>query len=321
MTRERATDIEAEAARWVMRLDRSGRTPELEQEVEAWLAADSRRRGAFLQAEAAWARLDPDLSAPELVAPNPTAGIAARPSRRWLLGAGSAALAASLAGGFLLPRRGDRYRTRLGEIRHVPLDDGSVATINTGSDIDVALEKVTRRVRLVRGEAWFQVAKDRDRPFLVEAGPIRVRAVGTAFSVRRRDNGADVLVTEGAVEAWVNGAEGHRVRLTAGQRAFVADNASITEKQQAPSEVDRALAWRGGKIDLAGESLRAAASEFNRYNQRKIVIDDPALSQEGFYGIFRVDDPVGFATAVQRSFNTPVLLDDPGLIRIGHAAG
>lgn len=194
-----------------------------------------------------------------------------------------------------------RYDTGIGEIRRVQLTDGSSALINTSSALDFDAGSNRRRVRLGEGEAWFKVAKDRARPFVVEAGAVRVQAVGTAFSVRRRANGADVLVTEGVVESWVVGAEGHRVRIGAGERAFVADNAAIDTRPSDPAEIDRMLAWRNGKIDLNGETLGWAAAEFNRYNRRQQVVVDPSIADERLYGVFRIDDPAAFVTAVEMS--------------------
>ena len=338
MSRQTAAQIEREASQWLMRLDRDGRTPELIAELDAWLAGDRRRRGAWLQAEAAWLildrigegdarsvipaeagisgqevaavygsheaqRLDPGLRRDDeegngLPIPNLL--------RRRLIVGGGAAIAASLAGGLFILSRPERIVTAVGEIRRVPLADGSTAAINTQSTVAIAIADDRRTVRIEQGEAWFQVRRDPARPFVVEAGRVRVQAVGTAFSVRRRANGADVLVTEGVVEAWADGAEGNRVRLAAGQRAFVADNAAISQAAQAPSEVDRTLAWRSGRIDLAGEPLRHAVQEFNRYNMRQIVIGDPHLADERFYGIFRTDDPEGFAMAVRSSLEVPV---------------
>ena len=148
-------------------------------------------------------------------------------------------------------------------------------------------------MRVEQGEAWFQVAKDKQRPFVVAAGRARIRAVGTAFSVRRRAGGADVLVTEGAVEVWADGAEGHRVRLSAGARGFIADDAAIVQQPAAPSAIDRALAWRSGKVDLAGDRLDSAVAEFNRYNQRRLVIADPAAT------IAAVRERIGSRSAAQ----------------------
>jgi transmembrane sensor len=174
-----------------------------------------------------------------------------------------------------------------------------------------------RIVALEEGEAWFRVAKDASRPFIVEAGRVRVRALGTAFSVRRQESGANVLVSEGIVETWVAGAEGHTVRVGAGAKAFVAENAAISTETPAEAGIDRALAWRAGKIDLAGETLADAVEEFNRYNRRKLIIADARLAQERLYGVFRTDDPQGFAYAVKRSLGTEVSLADGDEIRLG----
>ena len=310
--RETADEIEEAAARWVLRLDREGRSPEAQAALDQWLEADPRRQGAFLQAEAVWAMLDPACDLETASAPpddRRTIG------RRGLLAGGGAVIAASLAGGVWLANLGDYYRTAVGEIRRVPLKDGSVAAINTDSRIEVALADAARTVVIDRGEAWFQVAKDAARPFTVEAGPIRVRAVGTAFSVRRRVDGADVLVTEGVVEAWSE-AERQPVRLGAGERAFVAARSKTILVPPAPSEIDRKLAWRSAKIDLAGETLTSAAEEFNRYNTRRIEVA-PRLAAEQFFGVFRTDDPEGFARAVKVSLGVALDFSDPATIVIG----
>jgi transmembrane sensor len=299
--RERAEDIEAEAARWIWRRDRQGRTPELEAEIEAWLAEDIRRRGALLKAEAVWNLLD---RARE-TAPRPSAPRARTVSRRaWLAGSG-AAIAAAMAGAGVLILREDRFGTRVGEVRRVPLKDGSTVAINTASEVDVAFRREQRTVRLRTGEAWFQVAHDQQRPFVVEAGAVRVRAVGTAFSVRRRPDGAEVLVTEGVVEVWTEGLVAAPARLAAGQGVFVAESAG-PRPAAAPTAVDRKLEWRYGKIDLAGETLREAVADFNRYNDRKLVIADPRIADERLYGVFNMGGPEAFAAAVGASLGVEV---------------
>jgi transmembrane sensor len=227
------------------------------------------------------------------------------------------ALAASLAGGVFLLTRGITYRTQLGEIRRVPLADGSTATINTGSEVQVVLADRRRTVTIAQGEAWFRVAKDATRPFVVEAGPVVVQAVGTAFSVRRRDHGADVVVTEGVVEVWTAQADGYRTSLSAGQSAFVGDNAAVRINKEEPSAVDRTLAWRTGAIDIGGQTLAAAIGEFNRYNRRKLELADQRLAGEQIDGLFHTDDPEGFARAIRASFNVEVDLADDRVIRIG----
>lgn len=311
MTRASAAQIEDQAAIWLARMDGDQWNETLAAELDAWLAEDPRHDGAFLQAQAAWAMLRPDAGA---IAD--TQNAPPRFDRRRLL-VGGGAIAASVAGGLAFWLRGTTYRTDVGEIRRVPLADGSTAAINTASTVEVDFSKSLRRVALARGEAWFQVAKEPARPFLVEAGRIRVRAVGTAFSVRRREAGADVLVTEGVVEAWADGADGQAIRLAAGGRAFIADNAAVERATGEASAVDRALAWRGGKIDLVGQPLSEAMAEFNRYNRRKLLLADPALAGERFDGVFRTDDPAGFAAMIATSLQVPVDLSGPEVIRIG----
>jgi transmembrane sensor len=304
--RETADEIEETASRWVCRLAEEGRDAAADAELQAWLAGDPRRQGAFLQAEAVWTLLGRAQWYEKYQ--QPTAARAMRPGtpRRALLLGGGAAMAASVAGVCVLLPPGERIQTKIGEIRHVPLSDGSTAAVNTASSLEVVLKPQRRIIKLNDGEAWFEVAKDAQRPFIVEAGRVRVQAVGTAFSVRRRSNGADVLVTEGVVEAWAEGAEGASIRIAAGDKAFVADDAAVHEAVAAPSEIDRKLAWRDGKIDLAGETLGEAAAEFNRYNERKIIVADPRLAAEPLFGIFRSDDPISFANAIKVSLGAPV---------------
>jgi transmembrane sensor len=296
-----ATEIDAEAARWLLRLDRHGRTPELEAELDSWQSEDPRRRGAFLRAEAAWGLMDrAGWSDASNTAPRRHVIL----TRRHTLLAGGAAACLAAIGAYLL--RPSKYATEVGEVRRLPLGDGSVANINTASSIQVSLNPDKRIVRMDQGEAWFQVAKDANRPFVVEAGSVRVRAVGTAFSVRRRQNGADIMVTEGIVETWTEGTRDKPVRLTAGEKAYVSEADPVNRIVSAPTEIDRELAWRDGNIDLAGESLADAVAEFNRHNRRKLVIADPSIAAEPLYGVFHANDPQGFALAVRVSLDVEV---------------
>ncbi len=298
--RESAADIEAAAARWVVRADRE----DLDQaELAAWLAGDTRRQGAFVRAQAAWGLLDRGRA---LGGEEVSDKARPRVGRRGLL-AGLGAAAAACVAVVATPRLlAARYGTAVGEIRRVPLADGSLAAINTDTALEVAMKPRKREVRLDRGEAWFQVAKDVQRPFVVESGPVRVRAVGTAFSVRRRDGGCEVLVTEGVVEVWSEGAGEEPRRVTAGERVFASDSAGAARPLPASLEITRELAWREGQIVLDGEAFGAAAEEFNRYNARKIVIADPALAEQKLVGWFRTNEPESFARAAAASFGARV---------------
>jgi transmembrane sensor len=301
-----AKEIDDEAADWAARVDGRELDADRDQALQAWLAGDPRRAGAFLRAQAAISFLDRGraLAGVDLdIEPK-------RPNRRALLTGLGGAVAAGLAGGAVfLTSRHQRLDTRLGEIRRVPLTDGSLVAINTTTALDVTMKPKSRQILLRRGEAWFQVAKDAERPFVVSAGRVRVRAVGTAFSVRRDGDGVDVMVTEGVVETWVEGQSAPRQRLSAGNRIqLVGYTAPIVA--ESPSEIERSLAWRNGEIALDGESLGDAASQFNRYNSRQIVIEDADLARERFVGLFRTNEPESFAAAVAATIGAKISEDD-----------
>jgi transmembrane sensor len=311
-----------DAVRWAIRLD-GGQLDEDEQsELDRWLGEDQRREGALLRAEAALAYLDRGRALGEVS--KDTGALqdlrieAPRFSRRaFLVGGTLSGLAAAGLGAFLiLPPRAAEIQTKVGEVRRVPLPDGSVAAINTASRLAVSMKDGSKRIiRLDQGEAWFQVAHDRVHPFIVEAGDVRVQAVGTAFSVRRRDGGADVLVTEGVVETWIVGREGQRTRIAAGGRGFVSDATPKIQVAKAPEEVDRALAWRTGEIALNGESLAYAVAEINRYNKKQLIIDDPVLGRESLVGYFRTNEPENFGRAVANMTGAK-LVDEGDKIRL-----
>jgi transmembrane sensor len=239
------------------------------------------------------------------------AGVMPKPSpdplwirrRRLLLAAAS--IATLLIGGWITLATPRHYGTSLGEIKNVPLPDGSAVVINTQSAIQVHLEERFRGVTLTEGEAWFKVAHDSKRPFVVSAGRVRVRALGTAFSVRKRDDGADVLVTEGVVETWVVGDEARAERVAAGSKAFVPEY-EPPKIAVAPKDMNRSLAWRDGQIALEGETLAQAVVEFNRYNREKLVITDASLADEKLVGQFRATEPAAFADAVSIALEVKV---------------
>lgn len=321
--RQPASEIEDEAARWVVRLDREGRTAQMQADLDAWLAGDARRSGAFLKAEAAWSLLDRR----ELLSPPEHIGNLDRPQRgrgvrTGVVGAIAAALAAvSLYWGWTWLGADrvhvEHYASRPGEIRQVTFADGSTATLNSRTRVDVAYRARLRAVTVAQGEAWFDVAKDPSRPFVVSAGTANVKAVGTAFAVRHGAGMVDVRVTEGVVEVWAGGAQASRVLVTAGAMVQVAQNRVSPPRQRGLDELDRELQWRAGKIDLAGQTLAQAVEQFNRHVDRKLVIADPRLSGEQLHGIFRLNDAEGFANAVQASLEVPVDFSQADRILIG----
>ena len=305
--------IDDEAALWAVRVDR-GLSAEEDALLDAWLAQDVRHAGAFAKARAVslltdrarafGTGADKMLAQDEPTAEEPRSAI----SRRYALWMSAAAATA----GFwfvlgALPRylRERSYETGIGETRVVPLEDGSLVTLNTQSKVTVAYSAQRRDISLVSGEALFDVAKDKERPFVVLAGGMQVRAVGTSFTVKLVPNEpVQVLVREGVVEVKrPDVPTAPPVRMAAGSQALAPDNAPIVAASLTPSEVDKALAWRVGRLVFEGETLRNAAADFARYSDTRIVIDDPAVSNMTITGLFVSNDPVGFAKAVAQSLN------------------
>lgn len=305
--------IEQEAAEWAVRHPLSR---DEQARLEDWLVQDERHGGALLRAMAGLSAIETELGAVGATTPVEIETVH-RPTRRWLLGGGlglSAAAAASgvLAWGWL---SGERITTERGEIRRLPLADGSIATINSDSDLRIVLASNNRLVELDHGQAWFQVAKDRTRPFIVDAGIAQARAVGTAFSVIRGKDGVQVAVTEGTVAVWPSASSGMMTILEAGQFANFKTGGVAPIVGSAPGEIERALAWRNGEIALENDTLAEAIAAFNRYNQQQIVLSDPSLAQEKLVGLFKLDKPENFASMLDASLDIDVSVT-PEMIRL-----
>jgi transmembrane sensor len=328
------------AARWAVRGDAGVLSEQEALDLETWLSSDSRHRGAYVRACAQWVGLDrlsvlngpvgsaaEDSSrgtcdADELVARRSFA--ADRMSRRRMLAATAASIA--IAGGALTwaVRKGnERYKSGIGEVRRIALADGSTLLLNTDSEVTVELEKQFRNIRLLRGEAVFEVAHDKARPFVVRAKNTAVRAVGTAFAVRLDAERIDITVTEGVVEIADVGtmaslgpivtnvpSPGVR-RVVAHERALVGGTTTqaLNVFPIASASSDRRLAWREGMLSFDGESLGEAVAEINRYNHRRIIIDDPILGQRPVVGVFRTTDLEGFAAAAAAALQARVVPD------------
>jgi transmembrane sensor len=302
--------IDEAAALWALRhpLDAGA-----EAELEIWLALDRRHSGALLRAMAALSVVERSVE-PKRERAVPVTPY--RPTRRWMLAGAGGAIAATVAGVVAWPHlNARRVTTARGEIRRLPLDDGSVATINTDSELRVAFADDTRHIALDRGQAWFQVAKDRTRPFVVDAGIAQVRAVGTAFSVTRGTEGVEITVTEGVVAVWASDASGAMTILNAGQFAHFSNARAQPDTGTAPAEIERALAWRAGEISLENETLGYAVEQFNRYNHRRLVIADPSLQGERLIGLFKIDRPEDFAATLAASMDVAVMTT-PGEISL-----
>jgi len=166
-----------------------------------------------------------------------------------------------------------------------------------------------RGVHLERGEAFFEVAKDPHRPFVVHAGPVSVTAVGTQFSVRRRGTDTLVVVTEGVVRVGNSAASGvsDAQAVKAGEVARIADTGVLVQNKTIP-ETEEQLSWRKGMLIFHDTRLSEAIAEFNRYNTRKIVIADPALNDFRVAGSFKAASTTTFVHLLAQGF--PVRVEE-----------
>ncbi|WP_420383626.1 FecR family protein [Novosphingobium sp.] len=301
--RATSSEVDEAAAQWAARLDRGQIGQSDQQALDRWLEDDIRHVGALGRAQAILVRLDMAAA----LGGDFGAEVHRSPliSRRSLLGASAAAAAIAASAAWIIGRpHFSTYTTGKGEVRLIPLTDGSSVTLNTASHIEVHLGTRRREVRLIDGEALFEVARDRTRPFTVEAGPASVEAVGTAFTVRNTRDRLIVDVQEGAVEMNSTEASFEPRNLTANMRA----EAHLRDGILHVSQIDAAeqqddLAWRDGKIAFRGETLREAADELARYGDTRIVFADSGAAARTITGYFSATDTIGFARAASESLN------------------
>lgn len=308
--------VAVEAGVWLARRDR-GLTAAEQDAFLQWLRADPRHRAVLARLDRTWTVLD-SLAAwqpadgarpnPDLLAPARTRGA---PRLAWfaaLAGVGAAAAIAFLV--WRAPSTPVEAPSGVPSVRVIArpepqaLADGSVAELNHGGNLEVVFAAAERRVRLREGEVHLTVAKDAARPFVVEAGGVTVRALGTAFNVRRDRDAVDVIVTEGRVQ--LESTAGAPVPLGAGERARVAPGGRPVLGQADPAAVARELAWRAVRLEFEALPLEAVIVEFNLRNARQLAIGDPAAGRVKVAGTFRADEPEAFARLLEASFGIAV---------------
>jgi transmembrane sensor len=295
----------AEAAAWIVRLHGPHRSPELEAGFRAWLAADAENARQFERVTEVW---DAGATLPTAGLPRVQRWRETSASHRWALAASvvlAVAVGAWAANDLWL---NPSYATRLGEQRVVRLDDGSRVALNSGTRIRVNCCEDRRHIRLERGEAYFEVARDPARPFTVVAGDHQVTALGTAFVVRHEASRTAVTLVEGKVAVSRPGdAERSAARaLSPGQRMTFTSGA---EPRLDEPRIDAVTAWRRGEVVLDHTTLADAAAEMNRYDERLLVIDDPAVAALRISGTYPAGESTGFASTVARLYGLDVVLD------------
>lgn len=320
-----AADIEQKAAEWLVRRDGDAWSDKDQAAFDAWIAEATSHRIAVIRLETVWrkaGRLRASVPRGEQAAPPPdpaidvTADRDVAPRRRWLW---PAAIAASLALVSVPVYRNlqapDSYSTGVGGFQRLPLADGSHVDLNTNSRLAVAFSAAERQLDLERGEAFFKVAKNPQRPFIVQAGAYRITAVGTAFAVRRNGNGVDVVVTEGRVRIDpppVNGGAGRPIYASAGQVATAVGAAPVV-RPLGGTAIDTALSWRDGLLIFEDRPLGEVTAEFNRYNRVQLVVD-PSATDVVIDGSFRATNLQGFLRLLDQGFHVESVRDGSNVL-------
>jgi transmembrane sensor len=304
--RETSSQIDETAAVWALRSQAGALSHEQDVELQGWLQSDSRHFGAYTRAMGVLVYFDRAAALKSGRSAMIGAGPPAMTRRRWLQAAGAAAC----LGGFTAVTSWTwnqlraRISSRKGEVRMVALKDGSQVALDTQSTVQMAFSPKRRGVRLLAGDALFDVAKDPARPFVVAAGNTRVRAVGTSFSVQLLPHDqVRVLVREGRVEVTHNSAgdsKPRRLVLSANMSTLTTDAPVMTAVSEPAEAVERQLAWRNGMLDFDAVSLDQAAAQFARYSDYALQVD-PDVANERVTGRFRAADARGFAKAAAES--------------------
>jgi transmembrane sensor len=320
-----------EAAQWVVRADR-GLTPQERVEFDRWQAAPMNRR-ALRELGGLWGDMNSLQSLAELFPRDGRSAVAPRRVvRPWLAVAAALGVVAIGVTGYLrLAPHADAptarpvvaqaesrvFETAVGANRTEALQDGSTLILNTDSQVSASFGAGHRDLTLARGEAHFQVAHDESSPFRVRVGNRVVQAVGTAFSIRLRNDGdVDVMVTDGTVKVLSAIAQDEAApKLVTKQQLLTIDVEGHEQLRQVEAaDLEMRLAWQRGMLGFKGETLPEVIAEFGRYTDRKIVIVDPSLRRERVGGYFRAGDVEGFLAALRQNFGIAADSDERGRI-------
>jgi transmembrane sensor len=325
--RSDAAAIESEAMAWLAERE-EGFAPGRAAAFESWRRRDPSHATCVAELEQVLAQLDglaarrdevnahfnrvsplppPGRDSPALApAPGPTV-------RWWRPVVGSGLAAALVLGGFLVfnalrstPNPETHYATTSAGYERARLADGSTLELNTASAARVQFTAAERRVELDSGEAHFEVAHDTARPFVVSAGGVTVRAVGTAFNVRYVSGAVEVIVTEGKVTVGPALSSTSATLVAANQRLALplapaaAPATAPAIERLAPADVRAMLAWQRRVTDFSDTPLSEVTARFNRHNILQLVITDPALGSRRISGIFALDDVEAFVRLLER---------------------
>lgn len=347
-----STPVEKQAAQWIARMDR-GLTSEEQDAYIEWLTADERHRQAMANYQWAWGEIDRlagvqtihhEKIDPDILAPNTEIEPKHNTRRNLIAWIATVPIAAVLALTllYIVWPANERPEPRIGQSEFKPaielmarieqqsLADGSKVYINRGSSVEIAYTSDERRVYLTKGEANFEVAKDPNRPFIVNVAGVDVRAVGTIFSIKLSDDSVDVIVTEGKVNVKPIASVFSSKKpvddsfLEMGQRAKVrlgGENPMVEVVTLSHPEMEDATRWQPRLLDFESTPLREIVDEFNSSNPIQVVLGDSTLETFLISSTFWSDNVEGFVRLLESTFemeaewgsSTEIILRKPGI--------
>lgn len=321
------------AARWALRCA-DGLTPGEERELAAWVDADPAHAALLEEYGGAWSRFTPLAESAAKFAPERSSRQEAVPARSWWRLLAAPLLAAAAAVALVAWWRQPAAPAALVEMAVVAprlpapcqlqtLPDGTSVELNRGAELMVEYSDTERRVRLVRGEASFAVMKDPARPFIVVAGAVEARAVGTAFNVQSGPGGIEILVTEGIVRVDESGPAAAlptaSLLLKANQQLNVAAGGTVagaTMTTLGNAQLQSRLAWQPRWLDFDDAPLAEIVAAFNRHNPVRLEIADPALAGERMTAKFRSDNVESFVRLLERFYRVETSAGANDVVRL-----
>ncbi len=297
-----SADINAEAASWLRRRHLENWTAENETALQSWLDQNMAHRIAYWRLKAAWERAD-RLAA--LRRENTTPSHSSVGVRLAKFAAAALVLAVAGMGAYrsLAPHSPSAalYATNVGEHKTIHLTDGSLIELNTDTKISFASAPGKQIVKLLKGEAYFQIKHEPSRLFVIEANGHRITDIGTTFRVRRDNARLEVALLDGEIRFDSADARVKPVTMKPGD-IIIATAHSAAVMQTPQRAMTDQLGWRSGMIVFKHTTLREAAAEFNRYNAHKVVIADAAAAKLTINGTFQTGDVAAFTDAAHAVF-------------------
>lgn len=316
------------AAAWCLELAEGPLPDERQHAFDAWLAGSADNLAAFERSSNLWRQVGEAAASPELVDLRERALATFRRRNQWrwarraisgrVVAAVAAMLLAIVGTAWWWEGAPDIYRTGVGERRVVMLDDGSRASLDAATEVDVRMRGDRRELHLVSGRAKFDVAKDPLKPFSVRVGDKLVVATGTSFSVEMINGKLRVILYEGRVvvlDRLAGGGApaevlpalkgGEDAALTPG-RELVVSMSGEAPAQLAKADPVRSLSWEGGQLVFEDEPLSLAVGRVNRYSARRVELKGVA-GRLRVNGVFNTGDVEAFATGVEQTLPVRVI--------------